>query len=144
MLVHAENLGHWFDPEIRLFQGLTFDIDAGGIIGLSGPSGSGKSTVLTILAGWLRPAEGEVTTEVDVSCTWIPQNPYGVARRTALEHVLCPRCSKARLARRRRPGAWRPWFGSISTRPPNGSSSPCREERHNDSCWRGPRWRLPG
>lgn len=41
-------------------DGVSFDIPAGGIVGLIGPNGAGKSTILRILATFLRPNSGKV------------------------------------------------------------------------------------
>lgn len=42
---------------------LSFNIDRGEIVGLSGPSGSGKSTLLNILGGLDRPTSGTVSVD---------------------------------------------------------------------------------
>ena len=60
------------------------------MLAVTGPSGSGKSTLLTILAGWEKPASGQVFREAINAVTWVAQNPFGVARRTALDHVALP------------------------------------------------------
>jgi thiamine transport system ATP-binding protein len=46
-------------------QSYRFDltIAAGEIVGLTGKSGSGKSTLLDLIAGFLRPASGEITVD---------------------------------------------------------------------------------
>lgn len=44
----------------RLFSGLSFQLDQGGLLFLHGPNGSGKTTLLRVLCGLSVPAEGEV------------------------------------------------------------------------------------
>jgi ABC-2 type transport system ATP-binding protein len=39
-------------------EGLTFDVERGGLFGIVGPDGSGKTTTLRMLAGVLRPSRG--------------------------------------------------------------------------------------
>lgn len=41
-------------------QDLSFQVDAGEILGIVGPNGSGKSSLLKLLAGLLRAGEGEI------------------------------------------------------------------------------------
>lgn len=43
-----------------VLRGVSFDIEPGEHVALTGPSGQGKSTLLEILAGVLEPSEGEV------------------------------------------------------------------------------------
>jgi branched-chain amino acid transport system ATP-binding protein len=42
-------------------DGVSFTLDAGGVLGLIGPNGSGKTTLLGVLAGTHDPTEGTVT-----------------------------------------------------------------------------------
>ena len=42
-------------------NGLTLEIPAGGIFGLLGPNGAGKTTLISLLAGLLRGASGEIS-----------------------------------------------------------------------------------
>jgi len=88
--VTGEGLAHWFDEGRVLFSDLTFTLLPGHVYAVTGPSGSGKSTLLSILAGWLAPRCGRIDC-VDVhTVRWVFQNPYGVARRSALDHVALP------------------------------------------------------
>ncbi len=47
--------------ERLVFANLDFAIAPGGVLLLRGPNGSGKSSLLRLMAGLLRPAEGELT-----------------------------------------------------------------------------------
>lgn len=90
MPVTAHRLGHRFGDHPWLFRGIDLRLDPGRVYALTGPSGSGKSTLLAILAGWVRPSEGEVTSTVTGRTSWVFQNPHGAPRRTALDHVALP------------------------------------------------------
>jgi putative ABC transport system ATP-binding protein len=46
--------------EITVLRDITFEMDPGGFLAVTGPSGSGKSTLLGLLAGLDRPARGRV------------------------------------------------------------------------------------
>jgi putative ABC transport system ATP-binding protein len=48
------------EREITVLRDITFDLEAGGFLAITGPSGSGKSTLLGLLAGLDRPAGGRV------------------------------------------------------------------------------------
>lgn len=88
--VVLHGVGHRFPGTAMLFAGLDAVLRPGEVVGLVGPSGSGKSTLLSILAGWVTPAQGSVQ-RVGVRHTgWVFQNPHGVARRSALDHVVLP------------------------------------------------------
>jgi heme exporter protein A len=46
-----------------LFEGVSFDLSAGGALRLTGANGAGKSSLLRIAAGLLAPAKGALTAE---------------------------------------------------------------------------------
>lgn len=83
-------LGHRFPGRPFLFRGLDLVLDSDHVYALTGPSGSGKSTLLALLAGWLAPTEGTVDRDGVERVGWVFQNPHGVARRSALDHVVLP------------------------------------------------------
>lgn len=90
MLLTAERLGHAFPGTGPLFEELSFQVRPGTPTAVVGPSGAGKSTLLSIVAGWQEPTAGTVTRQGISTVCWVFQNPHGVARRTALDHVVLP------------------------------------------------------
>lgn len=60
----ADDLGHRFGRR-ALFRHLSFAVEPGERVAVTGSNGSGKSTLLRILAGVLRPTEGTVTLIAD-------------------------------------------------------------------------------
>ncbi|MBX2824951.1 MAG: ABC transporter ATP-binding protein [Gammaproteobacteria bacterium] len=47
----------------RLLDAVSIDLAAGELVGLIGPNGAGKSTLLNVLAGLIKPEQGEVLVE---------------------------------------------------------------------------------
>ncbi|WP_262692281.1 heme ABC exporter ATP-binding protein CcmA [Kordiimonas aestuarii] len=45
----------------RVFEGLSFELHAGGLLYLRGPNGSGKSTLLRLVAGFVKARAGTLT-----------------------------------------------------------------------------------
>ena len=90
--VLLQDVGHTFDRtgEDMMFQHLTMTLLPKHVYALVGPSGSGKSTLLSIIAGWVKPFSGSVERIDCGRVAWVLQNPHGVARRTALDHVALP------------------------------------------------------
>ncbi|MEK0306931.1 ATP-binding cassette domain-containing protein [Bifidobacterium favimelis] len=88
--VRAIGLGHRFHQGPWLFHDLHFHLDPGEIVGVCGPSESGKSTLLSLIAGFDTPASGTVERPVISRIRWVFQNPHGMPRRTALDHVTQP------------------------------------------------------
>lgn len=105
MRVAVEGLAHRFEGTDLLFENLSFVAEPGVTIAICGPSGCGKSTLLSILAGWEQPYAGTVTREGVDRVGWVFQNPYGVAERTALDHVAFPPLAKGMSRREAEPKA---------------------------------------
>ncbi len=83
-------------------DGLTFDIQAGEILGIVGPNGSGKTSLLKLLAKVLRPHDGAMALfgrdldrlpqlEVARTVAFVPQESPQVFAFTVLETVLMGR-----------------------------------------------------
>lgn len=60
----ADRLGHHYGS-LLLFRQLSFTLNGGDSLAVTGANGAGKSTLLRILAGILTPKAGEVTLTVD-------------------------------------------------------------------------------
>lgn len=46
---------------VKAVDGISFDIEAGEIVGYIGPNGAGKSTTIKMMTGILKPSAGEIT-----------------------------------------------------------------------------------
>lgn len=99
------DVGHRFAGTDTLFEHLTATLLPGETVAVCGPSGCGKSTLLSILAGWEKPASGRVERHGIARVGWVFQNPYGVAERTALDHVVFPLLAKGMDRREAEPRA---------------------------------------
>jgi ABC-type lipoprotein export system ATPase subunit len=88
--VRLRAVGHSWSPGAPLFSNVDATMEHGRVCALVGPSGSGKSTLLSIIAGMQVPSSGSVEVSSGERALWVFQNPYGVARRSAIDHVVLP------------------------------------------------------
>ena len=57
-------------PPIKIIQGVNLQLKLGSAVSIRGSSGSGKSTLLKIMAGILKPDQGDITIEGFLSSGW--------------------------------------------------------------------------
>ena len=98
-----DQLGHRFGTAPWLFTDLAVELTGGDLCALTGQSGSGKSTLLSIIAGWQAPAAGRVIADGVTGTSWVAQNPFGVATRSALDHVVLALLARGRSRREAEP-----------------------------------------
>jgi branched-chain amino acid transport system ATP-binding protein len=58
-ILRLQNLGKTYGG-VTALRGLSFEIDAGEIVGLMGANGAGKTTAFSLIAGTQRPSAGEI------------------------------------------------------------------------------------
>lgn len=59
--IHFDNVTFGYDRNTPVLHNITFDVDAGEMIGIVGRSGSGKSTMVNLLGRFYDPQEGRIT-----------------------------------------------------------------------------------
>ena len=65
-MIEADGICKAYGP-IQALQNVSFQVEAGEIVGLLGPNGAGKSTLMKVLSGYLQPDEGRVSIDdIDV------------------------------------------------------------------------------
>jgi ABC-2 type transport system ATP-binding protein len=84
--------------ERTALKGVDFAAEPGELVGVIGPNGAGKTTLLSILAGTVRPDEGEVSS-ANGDVGWVPQQAALYRRLTVEENLLL----FARLEKREEP-----------------------------------------
>lgn len=72
VVIEADNLKKGFGDKL-LYEGLSFKLPPGGIVGVIGPNGAGKTTLFRILTGQETPDEGEMRVGDTVKLGYIDQ-----------------------------------------------------------------------
>ena len=71
-----------------VFSDLSFAVSAGEALILTGPNGSGKTTLIRAIAGFIRPAEGELRLEAGDAERTLGQHCHYVGHRNALKSSM--------------------------------------------------------
>ncbi|MBF0558210.1 MAG: energy-dependent translational throttle protein EttA [Nitrospirae bacterium] len=72
-VIEAVNLSKAFGDQV-LFEGLSFSLPPGGIIGIIGPNGTGKTTLFRIITGQEKPDSGTIKIGETVKLAYIDQS----------------------------------------------------------------------
>ncbi len=73
LVVEVENLSKSFGDRL-LYQGLSFRLPRGGIVGVIGPNGVGKTTLFRLITGEEQPDEGEIRIGPTVQLAYVDQS----------------------------------------------------------------------
>lgn len=77
-VIEVENLSKQFGDRV-LYQGLTFSVPKGGIVGIIGPNGVGKSTLFRMLMGEEKPDAGSISIGESVELSYVAQGRDNLA-----------------------------------------------------------------
>ena len=82
------NLTKEYGPDSFSLRNLYLTIESGELLALLGPSGSGKTTILRLIAGLMRPTQGDIQFD-DQSVVGRPAEKRGAVM-VFQEHALFP------------------------------------------------------
>jgi heme exporter protein A len=86
-LVRVARLERRFGPR-RVLRGISFELERGGALVVTGPNGSGKTTLLRLLVGLAAPTSGAVEVGLDRSrLGFVGHEPLLYRELTALENL---------------------------------------------------------
>jgi ATP-binding cassette ChvD family protein len=86
VVIEADNLSKSYDDKL-LFEGLTFKLPPGGIVGIIGPNGAGKTTLFRLITEQEKPNGGSFRTGETVTLAYVDQNRPLDANKNIWEEV---------------------------------------------------------
>ena len=72
VVIEAENVSKAFGDRL-LFEGMSFALPAGGIVGIIGPNGAGKTTLFKLITGLEKPDSGSIKIGDTVKLAYVDQ-----------------------------------------------------------------------
>jgi ATP-binding cassette ChvD family protein len=72
-VIEAKGIGKSYDDRV-LFEGLTFSLPPGGIVGVIGANGAGKTTLFRLITGQEKPDAGEIKVGETVKLGYVDQS----------------------------------------------------------------------
>ncbi|KAF5829440.1 P-loop containing nucleoside triphosphate hydrolase protein [Dunaliella salina] len=88
VLITADEISLTHDGEKKLFEDLSFSVNAGDKLAVIGPNGSGKSSLLKLLYGLDKNDSGTLVRHKGANIGYLPQEPHLPEGATVLEAVL--------------------------------------------------------
>jgi ATPase subunit of ABC transporter with duplicated ATPase domains len=72
-VIEADNVGKGFGDRL-LFEGMSFKLPRGGIVGVIGPNGAGKTTLFKMITGVEKPDSGTIRVGETVQVAYVDQS----------------------------------------------------------------------
>ncbi len=72
VVIEADNVSKAYNDRL-LFEGMTFSLPAGGIVGIIGPNGAGKTTLFKMITGAEKPDNGSIRIGETVKLAYVDQ-----------------------------------------------------------------------
>jgi sulfate-transporting ATPase len=73
LVIQAQNVSKAFD-DVLLYEGLSFSLPPGGIVGIIGPNGAGKTTLFRMITGTEKPDSGTIRIGDTVKLAYVDQD----------------------------------------------------------------------
>ncbi|MBP8303861.1 MAG: energy-dependent translational throttle protein EttA, partial [Phycisphaerae bacterium] len=99
LVIRAQNVAKSYGDRI-LFEGMSFDLPAGGIVGIIGPNGAGKTTLFRMIAGLERPDSGTIQIGETVKLAYVDQDRQTLAQDKTIWEVISGAQDTIRLGTR--------------------------------------------
>ena len=110
VVIKAEGIAKGYDDKM-LYEGLSFEIPPGAIVGIIGPNGAGKTTLLRMITGEEGPDKGTLTIGDTVKLGYADQNRAGLDPDKTVWEQLSGGLDIIKLGKREVPSrAYCSWF----------------------------------
>ena len=116
VVVEANELGKAFGDKL-LFDGLSFNLPPGGIVGIIGPNGAGKTTLFKIIAGEEKPQAGDLRLGETVHLSYVDQERRDLDPKKTVWEVISGGEEKIMIGNREVPS--RAWVSSFNFKGPD-------------------------
>ncbi len=111
VVVEAENLRKAYGDKL-LFDGLSFKLPPGGIVGIIGPNGAGKTTLFKMIAGEEKPDAGTLRLGETVKLSYVDQDRRDLDPKKTVWQVISGGEDKIMIGNREVPS--RAWVSSFN------------------------------
>jgi len=98
VVIKAENLSKAYGDHL-LFENMSFDLPAGGIVGIIGPNGAGKTTLFKMIIGQEKPDSGAIVIGETVRLAYVDQDRDTLDPDKTVWEVISGRQDTIRLGR---------------------------------------------
>ncbi len=115
VVIKAEGIAKGYEGKL-LYEGLSFEVPPGAIVGLIGPNGAGKTTLLRMITGQEKPDAGKLTLGDTVKLGYADQNRSGLDPEKSVWEQLSGGLDIIKLGKREVPSrAYCSWFNFSGT-----------------------------